>query len=344
MVDKRFFETSPPLSLAEIASLTNATLSSEAAGNILVKGTAPLDAATASDLSFLDNVKYSDHFSKSLAGACFVRPKFTHLAPAGMALLITDQPYANFAIISAKLHPERVVTASIHPSATIAADVTIPNTATIAAGVVIESGVEIGEYANIGSNTTLYSGVTIGAHTRIGALCSISHAIIGKHCILHRGVHIGQDGFGFAPTPKGLIKVPQLGRVIIHDNVEIGSGTCIDRGAGPDTVIGMGTKIDNLVQIGHNVTIGNHCVIVAQCGIAGSVSIGDGTMLGGQVGVSGHLHIGSGARVAAQSGIISDIPAGAAYGGYPAVPVRDWHKQTVAVSKLIKSPPLKEEN
>ncbi len=343
MVDKRFFETSPPLSLAEIAQITGATLSSEDVGSRFIKATSPLDSATAGDLSFLDNVKYSDHFVKSLAGACFVRPKFTHLAPKGMALLITDQPYASFAVISAKLHPEKTAAPSIHPSAIIAADVAIPKTATIAAGVVIESGAEIGEHVSIGSNTTIYSGVMIDAHTRIGALCSISHAIIGKHCILHRGIHIGQDGFGFAPTPKGLIKVPQLGRVVIHDHVEIGSGTCIDRGAGPDTIIGMGTKIDNLVQIAHNVTIGNHCVIVAQCGIAGSVSIGDGAMFGGQVGVSGHLHIGSGARVAAQSGIIGDIPAGAAYGGYPAIAVRDWHRQTVAISKLIKSSPLKEE-
>ncbi len=344
MIDKRFFDTSPPLSLAEIATLTGANLSSDEHANTLIKSTSPLDLATANDLSFLDNIKYSDHFSASRAGACFVRSKFAHLAPAGMVLLITDQPYASFAAISAKLHPEKTIAASVHPSAVISPDVTIPKSTYIAAGVVIEAGVKLGEQVNIGANTVIHSGVTIDDHTRIGALCTISHARIGKHCILHRGIHIGQDGFGFAPTTKGLVKVPQLGRVIIHDHVEIGSNTCIDRGAGPDTVIGMGTKIDNLVQIAHNVVIGNHCVIVAQCGIAGSTVIGDGAMLGGQVGVSGHIHIGSGARLAAQSGVINDVPAGAAYGGYPAIAVRDWHRQTVALSKLIKSPSLQEEN
>lgn len=343
MVDSRFFNTSAPLSLSRIAELTGAVLSPESDKDVQVTGVAPLDSAGTNDLSFLDNVKYVEQFSKSGARACFVRPKFKNLAPTGMALLITDQPYASFATISAALHHETPLPAIHHTSAVISPESNVAASARIEAGAVIEENAEIGENAVIGANTFIGRGVVIGNNTRVGALCTITHAIIGKHCILHRGIHIGQDGFGFAPTPKGLLKVPQLGRVIIQDHVEIGSGTCIDRGAGPDTVIGFGSKIDNQVQIGHNVHIGNHCVIVAQCGIAGSVSIGDGAMLGGQVGVSGHLHIGNGARLAAKSGVLSDVPPGAAYGGSPAMPVRDWHRQTIALSKLIKSPTLQEE-
>ncbi len=315
MVDTRFFDKATPLRLSEIAALTGATLSG---ADKVIESLAPLDTATGADLSFLDNTKYVAAFSKSAAAACFVRSKFTLHAAEGMSLLITDQPYASYATLAAHMYPTNP-TNSVHPTA------------------ILGRNVELGDAVSIGAYTVISDGVVIGEGTQIGAHCSISHAIIGKNCILHRGIHIGQDGFGFAPTAKGLLKVPQLGRVMIGDGVEIGSGTCIDRGAGPDTIIGSGSKIDNLVQIGHNVQLGKHCVIVSQVGIAGSTIVGDGTMLGGQVGVSGHLNIGSGVKVAAQSGIISDIPAGATFGGYPAQPVRDWHRQTIALSRLIKT-------
>jgi len=321
MVDTRFFEKPKPLRLSEIAALTGASLSG---ADKTIESLSPLDAATSADLSFLDNTKYIASFAKSAAGACLVRSKFALHAPEGMSLLITDQPYSSYAMLAAHMYPEPRG-AGIHPTA------------------IIGKNTEIAEGVSIGAYTVIGDGVVIGANTRIGAHCSITHAIIGKDCILHRGIHIGQDGFGFAPTAKGLLKVPQLGRVLIGDSVEIGSGTCIDRGAGPDTIIGYGSKIDNLVQIGHNVQIGKHCVVVAQVGIAGSSIIGDGAMLGGQVGVSGHLTIGQGAKLAAQSGILGDIPPGATYGGSPAVPVRDWHRQTVALSKLIRNNSTTEE-
>ncbi len=187
----------------------------------------------------------------------------------------------------------------------------------IDAGAVIGERVNIGDGCWIGANTVIGDGVEIGDGCRIGALCSISHAIIGKRALIHRGVHIGQDGFGFAPGPKGMIKVPQLGRVLIGNDVEIGSGTCIDRGAGPDTVIGNFCKIDNLVQIGHNVQMGKYVIITGQCGVSGSTQLGDGVMLGGQVGISGHVRIGERAKLAAQAGIMTDVPAGATYGGSP---------------------------
>ncbi|MDX2073919.1 MAG: UDP-3-O-(3-hydroxymyristoyl)glucosamine N-acyltransferase [Alphaproteobacteria bacterium] len=321
MVDTRFFDKATPLRLSDIAAKTGSALSGD---DKLIESLAPLDAATATDLSFLDNPKYIASFTKSAAGACFLRQKFALHAPEGMSLLITDQPYAAYATLAAHMYPAKRES-GVHPTAIIGENVSLGE------------GVAIGPYCVIGD------GVIIGDGTQIGAHCTISHAIIGKHCLLHRGIQIGQDGFGFAPTPGGLLKVPQLGRVVIGDHVEIGSNSCIDRGAGPDTTIGSGSKIDNLVQIGHNVQIGNHCVIVSQVGLAGSTIVGDGAMLGGQVGVSGHLSIGAGAKIAAQSGISADIPPGATYGGYPAMPVRDWHRQTVALSRLVKTPITTEE-
>ena len=318
MVDARFFAKAAPLRLREIASLTGATLAAGVDPEIRIDSVAPLDAATASDLSFLDNTKYIAQFAASKAGACFVRSKFAIHAPLGMALIITDQPYACYAKLAAHMYPD-IRPVGVHPTAVMGANV------------------QLGKDVAIGAYSVIGDGVVIGDGTHIAPHCTISHVMLGARCIIHSGVRIGQDGFGFAPTAKGLMKVPQLGRVVIGDDVEIGANTCIDRGAGPDTVIGNGTKIDNLVQIGHNVQIGNHAVIVAQVGISGSTVIGDGAMLGGQVGASGHIHIGAGAKVAAQSGIISDIPAGATYGGYPAQPVRDWHRQTIALSKLIKT-------
>jgi UDP-3-O-[3-hydroxymyristoyl] glucosamine N-acyltransferase len=178
--------------------------------------------------------------------------------------------------------------------------------------------------------------VQIGEHVRVGASATVSHAHIGDHSRLYTGVRIGQDGFGFAIDPRGHVKVPQLGRVIIEGHVEIGANTCIDRGAGPDTVIGQGTWIDNLVQIGHNVRIGRGCIIVSQVGIAGSTVLEDFVAIGGQGGISGHLHIGQGARIAAGSGVIKDIPAGEEQMGYPAQPIRDFMKQVAFMKRLIK--------
>jgi UDP-3-O-[3-hydroxymyristoyl] glucosamine N-acyltransferase len=335
MADARFFVNHGPFTAGALAALTGAELRQGSAALTLVD-VAPLDSAEAAHLSFFDNPKYKDQFKVSRAGACFAHKKNAADAPGGMALLLSDDPYRAYALAAQQFYP-------IWPKADatrIAPSAVIDKTAILAAGVVVESGavigarVTIGAETVIGANSVIADGVEIGAKCQIGALTSLSHCLIGARVILHRGVQIGQDGFGFALGRGGHVKVPQLGRVLIGDDVEIGANTTIDRGTGPDTVIGAGTKIDNLVQIGHNVQIGKGVVIVALAGISGSARIEDGAVIGGQAGAVGHITIGRGAQIAAQSGVTADIPAGARYGGSPAMPIRLWHRQMVTLAHL----------
>lgn len=317
MADARFFTRGGPFTLQEIAAETGATL--EGADNPArpVSDVAALDAAGSNDISFLDNVKYTGAFRASKAGACFVRPKLALQAPKGMALLVSEEPYTAYAKC-AQMFYAAAFEPFISPAAHIGKNVKI------GAGCRVEAGAWIDD------------GVVIGNSCWIGANAAISHAIIGNRVILHRSVNIGQDGFGFAPAKHGILKVPQLGRVVIGNDVEIGAGTCVDRGSGPDTLIGDFAKIDNLVQIAHNCVIGRGAIVVAQVGLAGSSRVEDGAQLGGQAGVAGHLTIGRGARVAAQGGVMRDVAPGETVGGTPAVPVRDWHRQTAVVARLAK--------
>lgn len=343
MADSRFFKKSAAMAVSDIVALTGAQALSASGQADLSRAfgdVAPLDKAGSDDVSFLDNTKYLSMFTASKAGACFVKRKFAERAPENMLLLVTDEPYFAYALVARHFYPESHFEPHVSRQATIAKSAKIGKGARIDSGAVIGEHVTIGDDCWVGAGTVIGDGVTIGNQCRLGALCSISHSDIGNRVVLHRGIHVGQDGFGWAPGSRGIVKVPQLGRVIIGDDVEIGSGTCIDRGAGPDTVIGAGSKIDNLVQIGHNVQLGRHVIIAAQCGIAGSTQIGDGTMLGGQVGISGHVQIGAGVKVAAQSGVMHDVPSGSTYGGAPAMPIKDWHRQTVAVSNLSKKKEL----
>ncbi|MFL5431840.1 MAG: UDP-3-O-(3-hydroxymyristoyl)glucosamine N-acyltransferase, partial [Myxococcales bacterium] len=192
----------------------------------------------------------------------------------------------------------------------------------------------IGDGARVGAQAVIGPHVRIGRDCSIGPNASVLNALVGNRVILHPGAHVGQDGFGFAMSGQGHLKVPQVGRVIIQDDVEIGANTTIDRGSGRDTVIGEGTKIDNLVQIGHNVVIGRHCVIVAQVGISGSTEIGKGAILAGQAGIVGHLRIGDGARVGAQAGVAHDVPDGETHTGYPAMRHREWLRMSVSLPKV----------
>ncbi|MGD9535783.1 MAG: UDP-3-O-(3-hydroxymyristoyl)glucosamine N-acyltransferase [Alphaproteobacteria bacterium] len=336
MADARFHRRAGPIRLGEIAERIGAALSEGADPERLIADVAPLHTAGPDELSFFDNVKYVDALAAMRAGACILSAEHARRAPPGVDLLVSPQAYRAYALAAQAFYPRVAPEPGVAPSAVVDASASVGEGCRIEAGAVIGANAEIGARSLIGPNAVIGDGVVIGADCRIGACASLSHCLIGARVSIYPGVRIGQDGFGFAPDPRGHVKVPQLGRVIVHDDVEIGANATIDRGSGPDTVIGAGTFIDNLVQIGHNVEIGRGCIIVAQVGISGSSKLGDFAMLGGQVGLAGHISIGSGARLAAQSGVMRDVPPGATMGGYPAVPIRDWHRQTAALAKLAK--------
>ncbi len=336
MVDSRFFKKSRNFTIQELADLTGAEIESSSKEQTLIQNIASLDQAGPDDISFLDNVKYRNMLESTKAGACFVADKNLKLVPEGTIALITPYPYKSYALTAKAFYPEAPPNPDISKLAIIENNVSIGEGCTIEAGAIIKSGAEIGENCWIESGAIIHSNVILGSHCRIGALANLSHCILGHHVRLYTGVKIGQDGFGFAIDPAGHVKVPQLGRVIIHDGCEIGANTTIDRGAGPDTVIGQGTWIDNLVQIGHNVKIGRGCIIVSQTGISGSTELGDFVALGGQSGLAGHLKIGSGARIAAQSGVMRDVPAGQEQMGTPSVPIKQFMRQVAKLGQLVK--------
>lgn len=336
MPDPRFHHRSGPLTLGKIAEITGATLHGGADASRVIEDVAPLDKAESTSLSFLDNIRYKEQFAATKAGACIIAPEMQKHAPAGASLLLTPQPYKAYAIAAQAFYPEANPVANIHQSAIVSQDAVIGKGVTVEAGAVIGAGAEIGEGCWIEANAVIGPGVVVGAHCRIGANATVSHCIMGDHVRVYPGCRIGQDGFGFAIDPAGFIKVPQLGRVLIGDGVEIGANATIDRGSGPDTEIGAGTWIDNLVQIGHNVKIGRGCVLVSQVGISGSSVIEDYVMIGGQVGIAGHLRIGKGAKIGAQSGVMRDVPAGEEQLGSPAVPLRQAMRQVTALARLVK--------
>ena len=333
-----FFDRAGPFSLARLAEETGAVLADASRANVEIADIRPLESAGAGDAAFLDNPKYLPQLAETRASACFIQDKYAARVPVGTAALISPEPYRAYAKALALFYPDAGTPKAASPASPGAAS--IDPTARLEANVIVEPGAVIGPEAQIGEGTRIAAGAVIGCRVAIGRNCYvgpravITHALVGNNVIIHAGVAIGQDGFGFAMSGRGHLKVHQIGRVIIQDWVEIGANSCIDRGALRDTVIGEGTKIDNLVQIGHNVQVGRHCVLVAQVGISGSTVLEDFAVMGGQSGTVGHIRIGAGAQIAGNSGVAESVPRGERWGGTPARPLKQWARETALLKRL----------
>ncbi len=342
MSEPIFFKPAARMSVGEIAALTGAVPRAGARLDHIISNVAPLDRAGPSDLAFLGEAKYADMLASTGAGACLTTAQLEALAPADLTVLRAPDPFSAFVMVARKLFPDALRPPSTFEATGLAPTAVVHPDARIEHGVTIDPGAVIGPRAAIGSGTVIGATAVIGPDVHIGRDCSIGpgativHALIGDRVILHAGCRIGQDGFRFQSGPRGHTKVPQLGRVIIQDDVEIGAGTTIDRGGAADTVIGEGSKIDNLVQIGHHAAIGRNCIIVSQCGISGGVVLGDFVVLGGQVGIADHLEIGEGAMIGAKAGVMSNVPPGEKWLGAPAMPAREFFRTVLATRRPPK--------
>lgn len=340
MSEPRFFPRPAGLTAGEIAQLTGATAAPGADLHRRIFGVAALDEAGPDDLAFLDSAKLAAELERTRAGICLVSPRFRDGAPPALCLLVSEAPFKAFVAIAQRLFPAALRPSSLFASTEFARGAFIHPTARLESGVTVDPGAVIGAGAEIGSGTVVGAGAVIGPQVRIGRDCAIgpgvtlTHALVGDRVTLHPGARIGQDGFGYVMGAQGHDKVPQVGRVIVQNEVEIGANTTIDRGGLKDTTIGEGTKIDNLVQIGHNCSIGRHCVIVSQTGISGSVQVGDYVAFGGKAGIADHLTIGEGAKIGASSGLMHDVPAGEQWLGAPAKPAREFFREVAALRGL----------
>ena len=326
------------LSVKEIAHACGAELF-QADGNeeLPINGASPIETAITGNISFIDNAKYLKYLESTGASAVFCSKKHVDQVPGHVVALVHDTPYKAYGMALSLLYPTAMRPqpllgeVGISKNAFIGDEVSIEDDVTIEAGATIGRGAAIGSGSVILAGAAIGAGVQIGRNTTIGANATVVNALVGDKVIIHNGVQIGQDGFGFAMGAGGHHKVPQIGRVIIQDGVEIGANSTVDRGANRDTVIGEGTKIDNLVQIGHNVTIGRHCVIVGLAGVSGSATLGDYVVVAGQAGIVGHTKIGDGAQVGGGSGVHGDVPPGERVMGYPAISASKWMREAAKI-------------
>ena len=319
----------------------NQVIKGEIVGNTTAIITAPeqLEVAKETEISFIGNKKYEKFWSTSSACAAVVNQDIAIEPGENRAFIkVSNADLAMSQVLELFAPPTPVFAVNIHPTAVVDASATIGNHTKIGAGVYIGPNVKIGENVLIYPNVTILDECTIGNQTTIWSGTVVRERChIGSHCIIHPNATIGADGFGFRPDPeRGLVKIPQIGNVIIGNGVEIGANSCVDRGKFSSTIVGDGCKIDNLVQIGHNSKLGKFCIMAGNSGLAGSVTLGNGVIIGGSASIKDHTVIGDGAIVGAGSGVTGDIPAGKTMLGYPAVEARDALKQWAILKRLVR--------
>lgn len=325
----------PDLSAKQIAELVDGTLHGDAGRRL--SAVAPLDSAGPEDVSFVAGRAYLSYLPATRAGLVLAPEKFAAEAAATGTWVCVDDPHMALAKLLPALYPPPPAHVGVHPTALVASSAAVDPSAWVGPFCTLGEGVNIGAGAQIHSHCVIAEGCSIGAGTVVHPHSTLHHGVqVGKHCIIFSGARVGSDGFGYASSAAGHQRVLQVGGCVIGDHVEIGANTTIDRGSIGDTVIGAGTKIDNLVHIGHNVRIGEHVLILAQVGISGSTSVGDHAVLAGQAGIGGHLRIGNGARVAGQAGVTGDVAAGETVSGYPARPHREALRAQAALFRLPK--------
>ncbi len=333
--DPRFFRRTGPYTLAAVVDAAEAEAVPR---RLLLHRIAPLGAATAEEVTFcVNNRKNAAALKATGAGAVIVHPDMRDAVPESTVAIVADDPTAAWAKVAALFHPAPPVTPGIHPMALVAASAQVDPSAEIGPMAIVGEQAVIGPRCRIAAQAVIGDGVVLGSDVRVGTHVSVSHALIGDRVCLYPGVRIGQDGFGFAITAAGFLSVPQVGRVVIESDVEIGANTTVDRGALEDTVIGAGTRIDNLVQIAHNCRIGRACVLTGQVGLAGSVTLEDYVVLGGQAGVAGHVRIAKGVRIGAKAGVMTDITARGDYLGAPAQPVKAFFREVAMIRKWVRA-------
>ncbi len=336
-----FFSRKGPFLLSELAQSVGASCSS-GSEDISISDVAVLAEAGPSDIALYGNVAYRTDLADARAGAIITRAKLSDDLPEGIPSLICDKPGEAFEALVRLFYPGAGLPGAVHESDGVSPQAHVHEDARLEPDVTVEPGASIGARAEIGSGSRVLTGAVVGADVRIGRDCtiapgaSVAHAFIGNRVVLHPGVRVGQDGFGYSPGPKGLEKAFQIGRVIIQDDVEIGANSCIDRGGVRDTIVGEGTKIDNLVQIAHNCTIGRHCIIVSMTALAGSVTLGDGVMIGGNTVINNHVRIADGVRIAGASAVNTDIERAGDWAGVPAQPRRTWYRELMILKRLAQ--------
>lgn len=346
VADARFFTRSGPFSGEELAEAAGGEFipprESAEAGRRYI-GIGPLQSASPAEVSFLDNRRYASLLDGTHAGMIIVAPAFAKRVPPTSATIVSSTPYLAWSRVARMFHPAPPARPGLHATAVIGEGAVVPSSCEVGPFAVIGNGVKVGEGSIIGSHTVIGDGVTIGRDCRIGPQVVVSHATLGDRVTLFPGVRIGQDGFGFAVGPAGFESVPQLGHVVLEHDVEVGANSTIDRGSVQDTVIGAGSRLDNLVQIGHNTRLGKCCIVVSQAGISGSTELGDFVTVAAQAGLIGHIKIGTKARIGAQCGVMSDVEAGADVIGSPAMPFREFFRNVATLRKLSKKPGSGEE-